>query len=55
MIRTLLLLLVAVSGCGGNQPLRVDCERRLLPINEPIEQTDDSRLEPQSQEKGRRP
>jgi hypothetical protein len=55
MIRILPLLLVAVSACGGNQPLRVDCERRLVPINEPIEQTDDSRLEAQPQENGRRP
>ena len=55
MIRLLLLLLVTLSACAGKQPLRVDCERRLVPINEPIEQSDDSRLEAQPREEGHRP
>jgi hypothetical protein len=55
MIRILLLLLVALSACGAQQPLRVNCERRLVPINEPIEQIDDSRLDAQPQDEGRRP
>ena len=55
MIRILLLVLVAVSACGGHQPLRVNCERRLVPINEPIGQIDDSTREAQPQDEGRRP
>jgi hypothetical protein len=55
MIRILLLLLVGLSACGGKQRLRVDCERRLVPINEPTEQIEDSRHETQPQKEGRRP
>ena len=31
----LLVVVVAVSACAGRQPLEVDCDRRLVPINEP--------------------
>jgi hypothetical protein len=30
----LLVMVVAVSACAGRQPLQVDCDRRLVPINE---------------------
>jgi hypothetical protein len=52
MNRMAVLFLVALSSCAGKQPLRVDCERRLVPINEP-EQIDSSRREPQPKEEGR--
>lgn len=56
MYRKVLLLLVAVvSACAGNQPLRVDCENRLVRINEPVEQMDDAQRDSQSEEEERRP
>jgi hypothetical protein len=30
-----LLLTVLMAACGGKRALRVDCERRLVPINMP--------------------
>jgi hypothetical protein len=53
MNRMAVLFLVALSACAGKQPLRVDCERELVPINEPVEQIDSSRREPQPKEEGR--
>lgn len=56
MCRKVLLLLVAVvSACAGKQPLRVDCESRLVRINEPVEQIDDAQRDSQSEEEERRP
>jgi hypothetical protein len=56
MYRKALLLLVAVmSACAGNQPLRVDCESRLVRINGPVEQIDDAQRELQPEEDERRP
>ena len=52
MNRIALLLLVGLSACAGKQPLSVDCERRLVPINEPVEQIDRSR-EAESKGEGR--
>jgi hypothetical protein len=52
MNRIALLLLVALSACAGKQSLRVDCERRLVPINEPVEQVDGGR---RKEEEGRPP
>ena len=53
MNRIALLLFVGLSACAGKQPLRVDCERRLVPINEPVEQIDSSRREAEPKEEGR--
>ena len=55
MIRILLLLLVTLSACGGSKPLRVDCERRLVPINKPVAQIDESQSEAQAGNEERRP
>lgn len=56
MCRKVLLLLAAVlSACAGKQPLRVDCESRLVRINEPVEQIDDAQRDSQSEEEERRP
>ena len=56
MYRTVLLLLVAVvSACAGKQPLRVDCESRLVRINESVEQIDDAQRDSLSEEEERRP
>jgi hypothetical protein len=55
MNRIVVLLLVALSGCAGKQPLSVECERRLVPINEPIEQLDDEEPETPPEAEGRQP
>lgn len=34
-ISVVLLLAVVMVACGGNHAVRVDCERRLVPINVP--------------------
>ena len=56
MCRNVLLLLVAVvSACAGKQPLRVDCESRLVRINGPVEQIDDAQRESQPEADERQP
>jgi hypothetical protein len=32
-----LFMAVALSACAGRQPLKVDCDRRLVPINAPVQ------------------
>jgi predicted small lipoprotein YifL len=55
MNRLALLLFVAMTGCGGKQPLRVDCDDRLVPINGTIEEIDDARSKSQPEEEESRP